>query len=408
MRFISADEDRSAFTLIELLVVIAIIAILAVVVVLTLNPAQLLAQSRDSNRLSDLSTMADAINVYNTDQSGALSYSLGTASTTYISVADSSATSTTGTNCSAMGLPATSTGWTDHCAASNTLRLANGQGWIPINFSNISSGVPLSVIPIDPTNTTSSFYYYTYLTNGSTYELTIPLESQKYLKQELIIPDADPTRYTAGNTLSLLPQAEGLVGYWSLDEGVGTTTFDQSGNGNNGTWSGTATGTNGYYSPGKVGQWAGTFDGSTDILSVATTSLEPVNVSVALWLLEPSNLAAHGAFSKGYGIFLDTAGRVDWYIYNGSSNSEVGTAMYALAPGTWYFLVGTYDGSTMRFYINGQQIGSATSISLVYGSPFAIFPTGTTGGSEYSIDDYRVYNRALSAVEVQTLYNAEK
>jgi hypothetical protein len=82
--------------------------------------------------------------------------------------------------------------------------------------------------------------------------------------------------------------------------------------------------------------------------------------------------------------------------------------MYALAPGTWYFLVGTYDGSTMRFYINGQQIGSATSISLVYGSPFAIFPTGTTGGSEYSIDDYRVYNRALSAVEVQTLYNAEK
>jgi hypothetical protein len=66
-----------------------------------------LAQSRDANRLSDLSTMNNAINLYNTDQSGASTYSLGTASTTYISIADPAATSTAGTNCSTMGLPAT-------------------------------------------------------------------------------------------------------------------------------------------------------------------------------------------------------------------------------------------------------------------------------------------------------------
>ena len=66
------------FTLIELLVVIAIIAILAVVVVLTLNPAQLLAQSRDSNRISDMATLKSAIGLYITDQSGATGISLGT------------------------------------------------------------------------------------------------------------------------------------------------------------------------------------------------------------------------------------------------------------------------------------------------------------------------------------------
>ena len=49
-------SSRSAFTLIELLVVIAILAILAVVVVLVLNPAELLKQSRDANRLSDMQT----------------------------------------------------------------------------------------------------------------------------------------------------------------------------------------------------------------------------------------------------------------------------------------------------------------------------------------------------------------
>src|ERR1039457_302059 len=61
---------RSAFTLIELLVVIAIIAILAVVVVLTLNPAQLLAQSRDATRVSDMATLNSALSLYQIDHGG--------------------------------------------------------------------------------------------------------------------------------------------------------------------------------------------------------------------------------------------------------------------------------------------------------------------------------------------------
>ncbi len=52
-----------AFTLIELLVVIAIIAILSVVVVLSLNPAEMLRQSRDSNRVSDMDTLSHAISL---------------------------------------------------------------------------------------------------------------------------------------------------------------------------------------------------------------------------------------------------------------------------------------------------------------------------------------------------------
>ena len=86
---ISRRISRSGFTLIELLVVIAIIAILAVVVILTLNPAQLLAQSRDANRVSDMATLNSAINLYETDQGGSSGYSLGTVSTSYISVPDS-------------------------------------------------------------------------------------------------------------------------------------------------------------------------------------------------------------------------------------------------------------------------------------------------------------------------------
>ena len=53
---------RKGFTLIELLIVIAVIAILAVIVVLTLNPAELLRQSRDADRLSDMATLAALCN----------------------------------------------------------------------------------------------------------------------------------------------------------------------------------------------------------------------------------------------------------------------------------------------------------------------------------------------------------
>jgi len=84
----SHSDDRRGFTLIELLVVIAIIAILAVVVVLTLNPAELLRQSRDANRVSDMATLTSALNLYLTDQGGGSGFSLGNASNTGISVPD--------------------------------------------------------------------------------------------------------------------------------------------------------------------------------------------------------------------------------------------------------------------------------------------------------------------------------
>ena len=55
---------KKGFTLIELLIVIAILAILATTVVLVLNPAQILAQARDAQRISDLSSIKSAIALY--------------------------------------------------------------------------------------------------------------------------------------------------------------------------------------------------------------------------------------------------------------------------------------------------------------------------------------------------------
>ena len=76
----------SAFTLLEILIVIGILSTLATVVVYVLNPAELLKQSRDAKRLSEIQTLDDAVRFY-TFNSGTLDY--GTSSVVYLSLPDS-------------------------------------------------------------------------------------------------------------------------------------------------------------------------------------------------------------------------------------------------------------------------------------------------------------------------------
>jgi hypothetical protein len=379
--------------------------------------------------------MNSAINLYSTDQSGASGYSLGTASTTYISVYDPAATTTAGTNCGGMGLSTIGSGWSYHCPASSTLRSITNTGWIPINFSAISAGSPISVIPQDPTNTTSSLLYYEYLMNGSQYELAVPLESTKYLKQELIIPDLDPTRDAVGSNFSLLPQEEGLVGYWPLNEGQGTIAYDQSGYGNNGSWSGAQAGTSGYYSAGKVGAWAGAFNlGNAYIAGPAVSGLDGFSsFTLSAWINQSSSNESFFVSKKNngylapYELFVNANGSIQ-LIANTLPNSN---GHYAAATtnssglityGVWHHVVATFNGSSnMNIYVDGTLASSTISLT---GSPFTSVFSGTApiligaystyglDGTTYNfnglIDDVRIYNRVLSATEIQQIYNTEK
>jgi prepilin-type N-terminal cleavage/methylation domain-containing protein len=172
-------KRRPGFTLIELLVVIAILAVLAVVVILTLNPAGLLQESRDSNRLSDMATLNSAISLYMADVTNGSS--LGQSNTLYVSVPDPTATSTAGDQCQGLGLPALPATYSYHCANATYYRNTDATGWIPVNLSQNFFGSSLAQLPIDPTNVTSSRLWYTYTTDGAgRYEMTTAFESAKY------------------------------------------------------------------------------------------------------------------------------------------------------------------------------------------------------------------------------------
>lgn len=154
---------KKGFTLIELLIVIGILAILATTVVLVLNPAQLLAQARDSQRISDLSSVKSAIALYLTTVT---SPTLG-----------EEARATFSTTCWYTCAGAAT------CVINATTTVA-GAGWVGVDLTGTSGGSPLSSLPMDPTG--DATYQYTYDGNNTakTFELNGNLESTKYVGLE--------------------------------------------------------------------------------------------------------------------------------------------------------------------------------------------------------------------------------
>lgn len=170
---------KKGFTLIELLIVIGILAILATTVVLVLNPAQILAESRDTQRVSDLGSVQSAVGLM-----------LATDST----IPDfANQPRCTITGCTSAGTPTTCGGFTNTDAsvggtavacvvpAAADMRKIEGSGWVGIDLSGTSGGSTLANLPMDPTNSTS--YYYAYISSqagaGTTYEIDARLESTK-------------------------------------------------------------------------------------------------------------------------------------------------------------------------------------------------------------------------------------
>jgi prepilin-type N-terminal cleavage/methylation domain-containing protein len=402
-----------AFTLIELLVVIAIIAVLSVVVILTLNPAQLLAQSRDSSRIADMSTLNSAVGIY-LAQGG---MALGTSNTVYVSIPDPVATTTLGDQCQGLGLPTLPATYNYHCAATSTYRNIDGTGWIPVNFSTIATGAPLSQLPFDPINTSSSRNYYSYTTNGSNYEVTSVMESAKYKlggSNDVIASDGGTLAsvYEKGSKLGLEPLDygdTGLVALWSLNEGTGTVAYDYSGNNATGSWNGTATGTNGYYSAGKIGPWSGAFVNSASPNFITTSYVYSTTAA--------SNFTWSGWFnitSVGGNTTLIGNRFGSFWVKITQSGFEYGNGKiitYALPTGAWDFVVAEKSGSNFSYFLNGLLVATATNSSPVSNMPFYLGGDPNFSSDGYLtgfLDDIRVYNRVLSAAEISAFYSGGK
>ncbi|MFZ1626983.1 MAG: LamG domain-containing protein [Candidatus Moraniibacteriota bacterium] len=207
-----------------------------------------------------------------------------------------------------------------------------------------------------------------------------------------------------------------LKGYWSFNgqDMSGTTAYDRSGSGNNGTL------TNGpAITEGKLGQGLN-FDGSNDYVSTADysfTSAQPFTMSA--WFKTDSVSGNQVVFAKpnpNWEYSMKITGSTLTFIYwvTDASAAISLSAPSALVVGQWYFVTVTHDGSSAYMYVDGVSVASDTSTSGTYQNRTDNLQIGSgyfNGNSAFFdgvIDEVRIYNRALSAGEIQSLYNASR
>lgn len=204
------------------------------------------------------------------------------------------------------------------------------------------------------------------------------------------------------------------VGWWHFNEGAGTFVGDASSYGNNGTLLGAAQWTGGVWGS------ALNFDGISGRVDVPdSSSLEPSStISVAAWVKGGPQQSFVYIVSKGgqdcsaasYGLYTGPSGGLMFYVSQNQAASftrspDAGTGVW---DGSWHYAVGTYDGSAVRLYVDGQQIGSGTPLSgpIGYGLPdnndlfVGHYPSCSGYDFVGSIDEPEVWTRALSPSEV--------
>lgn len=209
-----------------------------------------------------------------------------------------------------------------------------------------------------------------------------------------------------------------VVGYWHFDEGAGTAAYDASGGGNTGTLTGGPTWQSG--SSCKAGGCV-SFDGVDDYVSAGTSLLDaPTTGSVSLWVYPTQNGAANGGNPWNNTTLLAkdnvylalqqlSSNKIRYYYYSGAYDFYDSTT--ALSLNMWSLITVTWDASSSSIYLNGTldaSSGSLTWAKVDAGNTGTAFDLGRYGGGYWyrgRMDEVRVWTRALTASEVEAIYN---
>ena len=260
------------------------------------------------------------------------------------------------------------------------------------------------------------------------------LEDDVRVYNRVLSADEIKRLYALGNTTHIATTLDtqpvlndGLIGHWTFDgKDMYTNVKDTSGQGNNGNLklgaSGNTATTTG---PGRIGQ-ALKFDGANDYVILGTASsldLGDTSLTLAGWV----NMDAKDGANRWIVTKEGTSGHRGWTLRAtvdylpmpfavgvSGDGSTITTRVSATIPetGKWYYVVGVYDkaAQTLHMYVNGVLDDGAlygTVPSSLNEPSAAPYIGARSGDSEFfngSLDDVRIYNRALSADEIKRLY----
>lgn len=203
-------------------------------------------------------------------------------------------------------------------------------------------------------------------------------------------------------------------GVWHLPNGSSLTLADSTVNANTGT-NHSATATTGEIDGGA------NFASSHYIDTGNGASLRPAHLSVSIWAnpTTTGNNQALIGYDKTLGqsymlsIGVLNAGRVEFISYNGGWFTA-DAAVATITANAWNHLVGTYDGTNMRFYVNAVLKTTTALSSIDYTSNNLVtlgiyYNSGSTANPlTGALDEARVSATADSADWITATYNNQK
>jgi len=198
-----------------------------------------------------------------------------------------------------------------------------------------------------------------------------------------------------------------LVGYWKLDETSGTTAYDASGNGQDGTLNGDP-----QWVAGILGG-ALEFDGDGDYVDIGNDPIFNITgqITVACWIkVSQFTIGWQAIFTMGddswrlqrqtttdnlcWACSGVTGTPGDWWLYGDVNVND----------GEWHHTVGVYDGSKHYLYVDGEldAFKEASGTTNISSYPVMIGANAQQSGREFEgiMDDVRVYKRALTEAEI--------
>jgi hypothetical protein len=206
-------------------------------------------------------------------------------------------------------------------------------------------------------------------------------------------------------TFNPLSSSAGLVAAYGFNEGTGTTAADASGNGHTGTLS-DATWTPGKYGAGLL------FNGTSARVAVPQASDLDLTTgfTLAVWVYPT-------AAPSGWRTLLHKETDRYYLVLSPEQSSPLVGGTFtagrqhtpgptALPVNSWSHLAATYDGGTVRLYVNGTVVASQAQTTPLTTSTGPLSIGGSVAYGEFFqgvLDELRLYNRALAAGEIQTV-----
>ena len=304
---------------------------------------------------------------------------------------------------------------TDSGGASATRTVRLDPRTVALTFTSSPSGLQLTV---GPTTGTTPFTRTVIVGSSNSVSAPTPqtLSGTSYsfaswsdggAQSHNIVAPATATTYTG--SFGLTPPSAGLVAAYSFDSGSGSTLADVSGTGNSGTISGAS-----WSTQGRAGG-ALSFDGVNDLVTIADASSLDLTTGMTLeaWARPTTVTNWRTVLLKEqpgqlvYALYANNSGnRPSANIFIGADRELRGSSR--LTANSWTHLAATYDGATLRFFVNGTQVATLAVAGSIATSAGALRIGGNTVWSEWFtglIDDVRIYNRALTQAQIQSDMN---